>query len=279
MRAVVALLLVRGRGGRRRQRRGHPERLRRRRLARRGHGARTSRRSCRTGRCASRTAIGRHVTEGVALLRSEKTHLEHVVVVSLGTNDDPRRVSDFSTGLRQILAIAGPSRCVVWTNIVRPPAVGTSYDGFNRALSAAAATHRNLVVVDWQAIVRKHPAMAPRRRRARDRGGLPGARRGDRRGGRSAAARASLGQPRRPERGQDARREQEQGRDAEELVRHLGAAGRAAELRAELRVRGLERRSRSSPRGTGRPSSRRSPSAWPGRAAPGSSARTGRSRA
>ena len=63
----------------------------------------------------------------------------------------------FRTGLREILAIAGPSRCVVWTNIVRPPAAGTSYDGLNRALSAAAATHRNLVVVDWRALVRSHP--------------------------------------------------------------------------------------------------------------------------
>jgi lysophospholipase L1-like esterase len=102
-------------------------------------------------------SISRHVTEGVALLRSRKPRLEHVVVVSLGTNDDPRRVSDFRTGLSQILAIAGPARCVVWTNIVRPPAVGTSYDGYNRALSAAAATHPNLVVVDWQALVRMHP--------------------------------------------------------------------------------------------------------------------------
>ena len=102
-------------------------------------------------------AVGRRITEGIALLRAEKP-LEQVVVVSLGTNDDPRRISDFRTGMREILSIAGPARCVVWTNIVRPPAVGTSYDGLNRVLSAGAATHRNLVVVDWQALVRRHPA-------------------------------------------------------------------------------------------------------------------------
>lgn len=104
-------------------------------------------------------AVSRHVTEGVSLLHARKPRLERVVVVSLGTNDDPRRVSDFRTGMREILAIAGPTRCVVWTNIVRPPAVGTSYDGFNRVLSAGAAAHRNLVVVDWQALVRRTPAL------------------------------------------------------------------------------------------------------------------------
>ena len=60
--------------------------------------------------------------------------------------------------MREILAIAGPARCVVWANIDRPPAAGTSYDGLNRVLSAGAATHRNLVVVDWRALVRSHPA-------------------------------------------------------------------------------------------------------------------------
>lgn len=102
-------------------------------------------------------AVSRHVAEGVALLRAEAPRLEQVVVISLGTNDDPRQVSEFKTGLRQILAIAGPARCVVWTNIVRPPAAGASYDGYNRALAAAAATHRNLLIVDWHALVAGHP--------------------------------------------------------------------------------------------------------------------------
>jgi len=102
-------------------------------------------------------AVGRRVTEGIALLRAERP-LEQVVVVSLGTNDDPRRVSDFRSGLREILAIAGPSRCVVWVNIVRPPVAGAGYGGLNRVLSAAAAGRRNLVVVDWRALVREHPA-------------------------------------------------------------------------------------------------------------------------
>jgi lysophospholipase L1-like esterase len=102
-------------------------------------------------------AVGRRVAEGVALLRAERPRLERVVVVSLGTNDDPTRVFGFRTAMREILAIAGPGRCVVWTNIARPPVAGTSYDGLNRVLAAGTATHRNLVVVDWQTLVRSHP--------------------------------------------------------------------------------------------------------------------------
>ncbi len=103
-------------------------------------------------------AVGRRLSQGLAILRAEKLRLEQVVVVSLGTNDDPRRLSDFRAGVREVLAIAGPARCVVWTNIVRAPVAGASYDGLNRVLSTEATTHRNLVVVDWRALVRSHPA-------------------------------------------------------------------------------------------------------------------------
>jgi lysophospholipase L1-like esterase len=99
--------------------------------------------------------VGRRVNEGIALLRAEKP-LEQIVV-SLGTNDDPRRVSDFRSAMLVILSIAGPARCVVWANIVRPPAGGASYDGLNRVLAAGAATRRNLVLVDWQSLVHSHP--------------------------------------------------------------------------------------------------------------------------
>ena len=78
--------------------------------------------------------------------------------MSLGTNDSPRRVSAFRAAVNEVIAIAGPSRCVVWANIVRPPVLGASYDGFNRVLAGEAGAHRNFVVVDWQALARKHPA-------------------------------------------------------------------------------------------------------------------------
>jgi lysophospholipase L1-like esterase len=101
--------------------------------------------------------VGRTLEQGIVLLRAEAPHLERVVVLSLGTNDDARDVAAFRASAREILAIAGPGRCVVWANIVRPPTLGASYDGFNRVLAAEAATHRNLIVVDWQSLARKHP--------------------------------------------------------------------------------------------------------------------------
>jgi lysophospholipase L1-like esterase len=101
--------------------------------------------------------VSRHAADGVALIRARGAALEPVVVVQLGTNDDPRFVGTFRSLVRQTLAAAGPRRCVVWTNIVRPPAAGASYDGYNAVLAAEAARHPNLRVVDWVAMVGRHP--------------------------------------------------------------------------------------------------------------------------
>ncbi|MGH3133164.1 MAG: hypothetical protein ACRDNY_05400 [Gaiellaceae bacterium] len=35
--------------------------------------------------------------------------------------------------------------------------MGASYDGLNRALRRAAARNRNLVLIDWVGMVRRHP--------------------------------------------------------------------------------------------------------------------------
>ena len=52
---------------------------------------------------------------------------------------------------------AGPRRCVVWTNIVRPPVAGASYAGNNRALAREARARDNLRMVDWARLVRENP--------------------------------------------------------------------------------------------------------------------------
>ena len=101
--------------------------------------------------------VSRHVQEGVDLIRAQGSALEPVVVVQLGTNDDPRFVSGFRSLVDEALAAAGPDRCVIWVNIVRPPAVGASYDGYNRVLAATAAGNANFRVVDWVRMVRLHP--------------------------------------------------------------------------------------------------------------------------
>jgi lysophospholipase L1-like esterase len=106
----------------------------------------------------SSASISRHADEVPGALRAWGRALPRVIVVSAGTNDDPGRVSGFGRIVRQALAIAGPSRCVVWSTIVRPPYRGVSYAGYNRALAAIAAAHGNLRVFDWAAMAHAHPS-------------------------------------------------------------------------------------------------------------------------
>ena len=103
------------------------------------------------------TVVGLHLSQGIATISARAATMPDHVVVSLGTNDDPRNVASFRRGIRTVLAAVGSGRCVVWPNIVRPRTLGTSYDGYNRALRAEAALHRNLRVIDWVAVVRAHP--------------------------------------------------------------------------------------------------------------------------
>jgi lysophospholipase L1-like esterase len=110
------------------------------------------------GWSVSETAVvGLHLSQGLAAIRARASTMPGHVVVSLGTNDDPRNVGGFRQGIRAVLAAAGPDRCVVWPNIVRPRTLGTTYDGYNRALRAEAAAHANLRVIDWVSVVRAHP--------------------------------------------------------------------------------------------------------------------------
>jgi lysophospholipase L1-like esterase len=104
------------------------------------------------------TGISRHVDEGVAAIRARGSALEHVVVVDLGTNDDPSRVSSFTKDVRAILNAAGSDRCVIWSTIHRPPYHGISWEGYNKALRRLAGTHDNLRVFEWAALARAHPA-------------------------------------------------------------------------------------------------------------------------
>jgi len=106
----------------------------------------------------SSASISRHADDVPDALRAYGRSLPHVVVVSAGTNDDPGRIAGFARIVRRTLAIAGPSRCVVWATIVRPPYQGVSYTGYNRALEAIAAGHDNLRVFDWAAMARAHPS-------------------------------------------------------------------------------------------------------------------------
>jgi hypothetical protein len=102
--------------------------------------------------------IGLHAYDVAAIVAARRASLPSVMVISAGTNDDPRIVSTFIRSVSRVLEAAGPGRCVVWPSIVRPPAVGATYAGLNRALAIADARHTNLVVVDWVRIVSRHPS-------------------------------------------------------------------------------------------------------------------------
>ena len=102
-------------------------------------------------------SISRHAPEGVDLLGAKGGGLARIVVMQLGTNDDPRATDDFRHAVRATMRIAGRRRCVVWPNIVRPRVAGTSYAGYNHALAVENRRHDNLFVVDWVEMARRHP--------------------------------------------------------------------------------------------------------------------------
>jgi lysophospholipase L1-like esterase len=103
------------------------------------------------------TAVSRHAHQGADVMRGYGRKLPRVIHVSLGTNDDPSQVEGFRASIEEVMEVAGERRCVVWTNIVRPPYKGTSYDGYNRALARADRERHNLRVVNWARMVKRNP--------------------------------------------------------------------------------------------------------------------------
>jgi lysophospholipase L1-like esterase len=103
------------------------------------------------------TSVSRHAYEGAAVMRAFGRRLPRVIHISLGTNDDPHSVDAFRSAIREVMAVAGPRRCVVWANIVRPAVAGASYAGYNRALAQESRPRENLRVVNWARLVRDNP--------------------------------------------------------------------------------------------------------------------------
>ena len=102
-------------------------------------------------------SVSRHAFEGADVMRAYGRALPRVIHLSLGTNDDPNQVDGFRAAIRDVMVVAGPHRCVVWTNIVRPPVAGASYAGYNRALAVESRPRENLRVVNWARMVHQHP--------------------------------------------------------------------------------------------------------------------------
>jgi lysophospholipase L1-like esterase len=104
--------------------------------------------------------VSRHTYQGVASIEAlrEEGGLPYVVLVNLGTNDDPRAVSQFHAYVQRVVRAAGPERCVIWATIVRPPYAGVSYTGLNTVLLRAAGRNESFHVFDWRSLARAHPA-------------------------------------------------------------------------------------------------------------------------
>jgi lysophospholipase L1-like esterase len=103
-------------------------------------------------------SVGRHADEADADLRGYGSSLPRVIAVSLGANDRPGRRSSFRRHVLDVLDIAGPDRCVIWSTIVRPPYRGVSYAGLNTVLRDLDRRSEVLRVFDWEALARTHPA-------------------------------------------------------------------------------------------------------------------------
>jgi len=104
--------------------------------------------------------VSRHTYEGVASIEALEREgaLPYVVVVNLGTNDDPRAVTQFGSYVRRVERAAGPERCVIWATIIRPPYAGVSYDRLNGVLMRSAARSQSFHVFDWRGLAHGHPA-------------------------------------------------------------------------------------------------------------------------
>ena len=91
----------------------------------------------------------RQTADGVARIEAIPTDaLPSVLAVSLGTDDDPSAKTAFRRNVERVVDVAGPGRCVLWTEIRRSPLRGVSYDGLNGVLRDVAGAHPNFHVVD-----------------------------------------------------------------------------------------------------------------------------------
>jgi lysophospholipase L1-like esterase len=83
--------------------------------------------------------------------------LPPVLVVSAGTNDGAPAMDTFRSQVDDVLALAGPQRCVLWPTVYRRGAVQADDVAFNAVLAETAQRTATLRVVDWVGTVNAHP--------------------------------------------------------------------------------------------------------------------------
>jgi hypothetical protein len=101
---------------------------------------------------------GRPSSVGVAVLGSLIADDHDVVVLDLGTNDDPGAPDALAANLASAAELTG-DRCLVVATLNRPPLNGVSVDGLNRAVTSFAARNPNVALVDWHAAAAADPGL------------------------------------------------------------------------------------------------------------------------
>jgi lysophospholipase L1-like esterase len=109
---------------------------------------------------------GRPLRIGLSLLtqRAKNQGLPQVVVMEMGSNDDPAMPSAFARMINQTMTVIGSDRCAVWVDLYQRATkkVGKKlvaynvYDRLNNVISTASARYKNLAVVPWATTARRH---------------------------------------------------------------------------------------------------------------------------
>jgi hypothetical protein len=93
---------------------------------------------------------GRSTPTAAALLSDHAGATPGVWVVSLGTNDNPET---FAADSASIVALAGPTRCLLWFDVWRPD----THDQIDAELTRLARQHPNVHVLAWHDLAETHP--------------------------------------------------------------------------------------------------------------------------
>ncbi len=111
---------------------------------------------------------GRPLRVGLTLLRQRaaSSGLPQVIVMEMGSNDDPGMPSAFATMIGQTISVIGSDRCTVWVNLFqgvtkkkgKKLSTTNIYAGLNEVIAAAAARYKRFSVVDWASNAARNPS-------------------------------------------------------------------------------------------------------------------------
>jgi hypothetical protein len=105
--------------------------------------------------------VSRPLAEGMGILSGTSIPSDGstVLAMSLFTNDDPTHTSQLQAAVERTLERVGPSGCVVWATIARPPVNGVSYDAANSLMRRLARSDSRLRIVPWAEQTAARPSL------------------------------------------------------------------------------------------------------------------------